>query len=90
MIILKSFTEYLLNEEDGCADLGNTSGMGDVVAPIPSDIPGDLSGSIQGSGDMGMFINQNPYFTEYKGKKKKRKNQTGNLISFKEFSLNKI
>lgn len=85
MIILETFAEYLLNEEDGFADLGNTSGMGDVVAPIPSDIPGDLSGSIQGSGDMGVFINQKPYFIEHKGKKKKRNNQTGNLVSFKEF-----
>ena len=42
------------NEDGGVANatLGNTAGMGNVVAPTVASTPGDVAGSTKGSGDI--------------------------------------
>lgn len=74
---VKSFNEFHKINEDGTATatLGNTGGMGAVVAPQASSIPGDVAGSTPGSGDlpaydMGDHFGTSPF---KKGKKKKKK-----------------
>lgn len=52
MTILK-FNKF---NEDATATLGNTGGMGNVSAAIPSSTPGDVAGSIPGSGDIGQTL----------------------------------
>lgn len=78
---VENFKNFIkLYEEDGgggCANatLGNTSGMGDVSAPIVSSTPGDVAGSIAGSGDLPAYDNPLTFSTNNltKGKKKKKK-----------------
>ena len=60
------------------ATLGNTGGMGAIVAPQPSGIPGDVAGSTKGSGDranggFGPYFKQSPYGSKpVKGDRPKR------------------
>ena len=78
---LKYFDEFNhLNEEgEACATLGNTGGMGAIVAPQPSAIPGDVAGSTKGSGDIPAydtgksFRTLNQAFKKMKKKKKVKK-----------------
>ena len=51
---MKNFEEFIV--EDATATMGNTGGMGAVVAAQPSGTPGDVSGSIAGSGDIGQTL----------------------------------
>lgn len=81
--MIKKFENYL-NENDGGgisnSTLGNTGGMGNVVAPQPSNIPGDVSGSIKGSGDLPAYDNGKKFVTNpfrRKSKKKKGKKTLG-------------
>jgi hypothetical protein len=73
---VKSFDQYFKINEDGVATstLGNTGGMGAVVAPQPSSIPGDVAGSTPGSGDLPAYDNGKNFDTNpFKKKKKKSK-----------------
>ena len=51
---MKKFEEFIV--EDATATMGNTGGMGAVVAAQPSGTPGDVAGSTPGSGDIGQTI----------------------------------
>lgn len=51
---MKKFKEYI--KEDATATMGNTGGMGAVVAAQPSSTPGDVSGGVAGSGDIGQLL----------------------------------
>jgi len=78
MKYLKKFGEDYLKENDGggvsVATLGNTGGMGNVVAPQPSSTPGDVAGSTKGSGDLPAYDMGNRFdFIKRKKKKKKKK-----------------
>ena len=42
--------------EDACATMGNTGGMGAVVSAQPSATPGDVAGGTKGSGDVGQVL----------------------------------
>jgi hypothetical protein len=73
---MKNILNYEKFLEDVAA-LGNTGGMGNVVAPTVSAIPGDVSGSIPGSGDVangnfGMYM-KNPQYQSFNQKSKKKK-----------------
>lgn len=57
------------------ATLGNTGGMGAIVAPQPSSIPGDVAGSTKGSGDLPAYDKGNHFGINTK-KKKKKKNKS--------------
>ena len=50
---MKKFNKF---NEDATATAGNTGGMGNVVAAVPSSTPGDVAGSIPGSGDIGQSL----------------------------------
>jgi hypothetical protein len=74
------FREFI-NENDGgaaMATLGNTAGMGNIVAPQPSSVPGDVAGGSIGSGDITSGVS-NYYLKQslqpYKKSHKKRKNK---------------
>lgn len=56
--------------EDATATMGNTGGMGAVVAAQPSSTPGDVAGSTPGSGDIGHGIG---VYTKSMQKKKKKR-----------------
>jgi hypothetical protein len=76
---IKKFTDYKLFEDGegggvASATLGNTGGMGAIVAPIASSIPGDVAGSTRGSGDLPAYDMGDHFGTmPYKRKKKKKK-----------------
>ena len=70
---LKYFEELF---EDAYATLGNTGGMGPVVASQPSAIPGDVAGSTPGSGDIAAVDHGTSFgapFTFDAGRKKGKK-----------------
>ena len=69
------FKDYIKENDGGgvaMTTLGNTGGMGNVVAPQPSATPGDVAGSTKGSGDLpataGTYTKSN-----FKKRKKKKK-----------------
>ena len=71
------------------ATLGNTGGMGAIVAPIVSPVPGDVASSTPGSGDLPatsgtMFPPMKlDYINKYKSKKKKKKSRIKKFSDFK-------
>ena len=70
------FDEYLKENDGGgvaVATLGNTGGMGAVVAPQPSSIPGDVAGSTKGSGDIPSYDKGDNFDFSFKRKKKTKK-----------------
>jgi hypothetical protein len=87
------FNEFKLYEDGECgtcagtgsgdanATLGNGSGMGAIVAPIPSSIPGDVAGSTKGSGDLPAYDLGNK-FGILKNKRKKSKKHKQTVKSF--------
>lgn len=92
--MMKKFDEYIKENEGGGvanATLGNTGGMGNVVAPQPSSIPGDVAGSTPGSGDisaydMGKHFGTNPFKKRKKSKKSKKKNDDYKNIYVTKFT----
>jgi len=89
--ILK-FNEYIKESDSGgvaVATLGNTGGMGNIVAPQPSSTPGDVAGSSIGSGDivssLGTFSKNT---TTSKKKKKKKKKPNGD--NYQDMYVTKI
>lgn len=79
------FNEYIKENDGGVANatLGNTGGMGNVVAPQPSSIPGDVAGSTPGSGDIPAYDMGNRFDFPYKKRKKskkKKKNKKKNFL----------
>lgn len=77
---MKKFEEFI-NED--CATMGNTGGMGAVVAAQPSSTPGDVAGSTTGSGDIGQAFGT--YIKQPAKTSKRKKNKMKNLTSFKNF-----
>lgn len=75
MNIMKKYKDFKANE-DACATLGNTGGMGAIVASQPSGTPGDVQGSAAGSGDVGQTLGTytKPALNLKKDKKKKKRN----------------
>ncbi len=74
---IKKFEDFI--NEDACATMGNTGGMGAVVSAQPSATPGDTNGSIPGSGDIGQGLGTaytKPQLQLKKKKKKVKKIQT--------------
>ena len=72
------FKDYIKENDGGgvaMATLGNTGGMGAVVAPQPSATPGDVAGSTKGSGDLPASLGTFTKGNFKKKKKKKRKSQ---------------
>ena len=51
----------------------NTSGMGAIISPQPSNIPGDVAGSTKGSGDIAKSIGTFTKTPSFKNIRKKRK-----------------
>lgn len=78
---MKKFEEFMI--EDATATLGNTGGMGAVVAAQPSSTPGDVAGSTPGSGDIGQTLGT--YTKSAPNLKKDKKKKMKNLQSFKNF-----
>lgn len=80
--LIKTFNDFLKINEDGdgggtaYTTLGNSSGMGDVVAPQPSSIPGDVAGSTPGSGDLPAYDKKTKKPKNSK-KSNKKKRHTG-------------
>jgi hypothetical protein len=89
---LMTFDEFHLNEEGGVATatLGNTSGMGAVVAPTVSAIPGDVSGSISGSGDLPAYDKNISKIINIKSKKKKKKISKTTKENYQPLSFNQV
>lgn len=79
-INVEGYYELTPLTEDACATLGNTGGMGNVVAAQPSSTPGDVAGSKTGSGDIGQP------FGVYMKKPAKWSNKKKKIKSFKNFS----
>lgn len=75
---VKKFEEFI--NEDAAATLGNTGGMGAVVAAQPSSTPGSVEGSTIGSGDIGQAIGN---YTKPKQKLNKRNKKK--ITTFKNF-----
>lgn len=73
----------LIQNEDACATMGNTGGMGPVSPAIPSSTPGDVAGSTPGSGDVGQVLGtyMKPGLNLKKKKEKRKK-----LSSFSNFT----
>lgn len=87
-------TKFKLFEEDGggfaSSTLGNTGGMGDIVAPIVSSVPGLVSSSIAGSGDLpaisGAYYAKSTnydFINKYNKKKKRKKSKIKKFSDFK-------
>ncbi len=85
---VKSFLNFL-NEDGGvaAATAGNTSGMGNVTAPIVSAIPGDVAGSTAGSGDIPAY-DKGKYFGTKTNRKKKKKSTKESIESFSDWCDN--
>ena len=81
---MKKFKEYI--KEDATATMGNTGGMGAVVAAQPSATPGSVNAtdSIAGSGDIGQTIS-GAYMKSTPNLKKDKKHKRKNLQSFANF-----
>lgn len=79
---MKKFEEFII--EDATATMGNTGGMGAVVAAQPSGTPGDVAGSTAGSGDIGQLFGT---YTKpaLKMKKKKGKHKMNTLTTYANF-----
>lgn len=81
---IKTYNDFIL--EDGCAcTMGNSNGMGAVVAPQASSIPGDVAGSTPGSGDIpaydrGKYFGSRPQPVNKRRKKKSRPTKEGRMI----------
>jgi len=78
---LIKFDNYVKENDGGgvsMSTLGNTGGMGTVVAPQPSSIPGDVAGSTKGSGDLPDYSMGNKFDIPYKKKKKKKSKKKKN------------
>jgi len=75
--MVTKFEDYIKENDGGggvaVATLGNTNGMGAIVAPQPSSTPGDVAGSTKGSGDVPAYDMGKTYGNPYQGKGKKRK-----------------
>lgn len=74
--MIKRFNEYIKENDGGgvaMATLGNTGGMGAVVAPQPSSSPGDVAGSTKGSGDLPAYDMGKKFDFPFKSKKKSKK-----------------
>ena len=83
---IKKFEDYKLFEDGegggtglSSATLGNTGGMGAIVASIASSIPGDTAGSTRGSGDLPAYDTGKKF--EIPGKKKKKRKFSEKLPS---------
>lgn len=70
---MKKFNEYI--NEDACATMGNSGGMGAVVAAQPSSTPGAVNASDAtiGSGDIGQVLGTAYTKPEFKMKKDKKR-----------------
>jgi len=77
---MKKFKEF---NEDATATLGNSGGMGGVVAANPSSTPGNVAGSSIGSGDVGQTLGT--YTKPGVKMKKKKKNKREKIKSFENF-----
>ena len=78
--LMKKFKEF---NEDATATLGNSGGMGGVVAANPSSTPGNVAGSSIGSGDVGQTLGT--YTKPGVKMKKKKKNKREKIKSFENF-----
>jgi len=76
---MKKFKEY---NEDACATMGNTGGMGAIVSAQPSATPGDVVGGTIGSGDIGQGLGTAYMKPQLKLKKDKKRK----LKKFDDFS----
>lgn len=101
--IMKHIKKFKINEEGGGvagsgdasgggvagSTLGNTYGMGPIVAPQPSSVPGDTQGSSIGSGDKVATGFPAAIKQQFPKKKRKKKKKNENLIlNFSEFKNN--
>lgn len=68
---IKKFEDFI--NEDACATMGNTGGMGAVASAQPSATPGDVTGGSIGSGDISQGLGTAYTKPELKMKKKKRR-----------------
>ena len=50
--LILNFEQFLNEDGEASATMGNGNGMGAVTAPIVSATPGDVAGSVAGSGDV--------------------------------------
>ena len=76
---MKKFRKY---NEDACATMGNTGGMGAIVSAQPSATPGDVVGGTIGSGDIGQGLGTAYMKPQLKLKKDKKRK----LKKFDDFS----
>jgi hypothetical protein len=72
----------LIKNEDACATMVNTGGMGPISPSLPSSTPGDVAGSTPGSGDIGQVFGT--YTKTGLNQRKKRKKET-KIKSFQNF-----
>ena len=79
---MEKFEEFIV--EDATATMGNTGGMGSVVAAQPSGTPGYVAASTPGSGDIGQTIS-GAYMKSAPNLKKDKKHKRKNLQSFANF-----
>jgi hypothetical protein len=79
---MKKFEEFII--EDATATMGNTGGMGAVVAAQPSGTPGDVAGSTAGSGDIGQLLGTYTKPT-LNMKKRKSKHKMNTLTTYANF-----
>ena len=82
---MKKFEEFMT--EDAYATMGNTGGMGAVVAAQPSATPGATNApdSIPGSGDIGQSLGTFTKPQSILKKEKRKKGKMKNLTSFQNF-----
>lgn len=79
---IKKYDNFIL--EDSCAcTMGNSNGMGSVVAPQPGSVPGEQGTT--GSGDIpaydrGKYFGSRPQPVNKKRKKKSRPTREGRMI----------
>lgn len=83
---MKKFKEFL--KEDALSTMGNSGGMGAIVAAQPSATPGNVNApdSISGSGDIGQtlgtFMKTGAYGFSPKKKRKKKNRKIENFETF--------
>lgn len=82
---MKKFEEFIA--EDAYATMGNSNGMGAVVAAQPSSTPGDVADSTPGSGDIGKPLGT---YSKSAPNLKKDKKKKKNIKSFKKFEPRNI
>lgn len=80
------FKEFI--NEEACATMGNSSGMGNVVSAQPSSTPGSVNASdaTVGSGDIGQGLGTAYTKPEIKMKKKKKRR----IKKYENFDSNEI